>query len=83
MDYLNRILLGDCLDVLKGVPDATVDLILTSPPYADQRKNAYGGIQPDHYVEWFMPRAEEFRRVLKPTGSFILNDLDKTLPGLS
>ena len=50
-----EIFLGDCLDVLKELPDNSVDLIFTSPPYADQRKNTYGGIHPDKYVEWFMP----------------------------
>jgi site-specific DNA-methyltransferase (adenine-specific) len=66
-------LCGDCLDVLKDLPDQSVQLIVTSPPYADQRKKTYGGIHPDKYVEWFMPRAAEFWRVLKPTGTFILN----------
>ena len=41
MDYINQFLHGDCLAVLQHIPDATVDLILTSPPYADQRKNVY------------------------------------------
>jgi site-specific DNA-methyltransferase (adenine-specific) len=73
--------LGDCLDVLKRYPDATFDLIVTSPPYADQRSSTYGGIHPDHYVEWFLPRAEQFLRVLKPTGSFVLNIKEKALNG--
>lgn len=73
MDYINQILQGDCLEVLKKVPDDSVDLIITSPPYADQRKQVYGGIRPSKYVEWFIPRANEFHRVLKPSGSFILN----------
>ncbi len=73
MDYLNRILLGDCEEVLKSLPAGSVDLIFTSPPYADQRQKTYGGISPDEYVEWFMPKAEQFQRVLKPTGTIILN----------
>ena len=81
MDTINQILHGDCLEVLQCVPDASVDLILTSPPYADQRKNVYGGVHPDHYVEWFMPRAEQFHRVLKPTGSFILNIKERVVNG--
>lgn len=64
---------GDCLDVLRTFHDNTFDLIFTSPPYADRRKNTYGGIKPEHYVEWFLPRSAEFLRVLKPTGTFILN----------
>lgn len=81
MDYLNKILLGDCLEILKGFPDNTVDLIVTSPPYADQRKKVYGGINPDEYVDWFIPRAIEFYRVLKPTGSFILNIKERVVNG--
>ncbi len=81
MDYLNKILLGDCGDVLKGLPDNSIDLIFTSPPYADQRKNTYGGISPDKYVAWFMPRAEQFLRVLKPTGTFILNIKERVVDG--
>ena len=42
----------------------TIDLIVTSPPYADQRKSTYGGIKPDAYVDWFMPIADELHRVL-------------------
>ena len=58
---------------LKKLPDNSVDLIITSPPYADRRKNTYGGISEDKYVEWFKPIAIEVKRVLKPTGSFFLN----------
>jgi site-specific DNA-methyltransferase (adenine-specific)/site-specific DNA-methyltransferase (cytosine-N4-specific) len=81
MDFLNKILLGDCGEVLKELPDNSIDLIFTSPPYADQRKNTYGGISPDKYVAWFMPRAEQFRRVLKPTGTFILNIKERVVDG--
>lgn len=72
---------GDCLDVLKNISDNSVDLIFTSPPYADSRKKAYGGIHPDKYVEWFLPRSEQFFRVLKPTGSFVLNIKEKAVNG--
>lgn len=81
MEYLNQVLLGDCGEVLKEMPDNSVDLIFTSPPYADQRKNTYGGISPDKYVEWFLPRAEQFQRVLKPTGTFILNIKERVVDG--
>lgn len=64
---------GDCLKVLKESPSNFFDLIVTSPPYADSRVKTYGGINPDKYVDWFLPRSEQFLRVLKPTGSFILN----------
>jgi site-specific DNA-methyltransferase (adenine-specific)/site-specific DNA-methyltransferase (cytosine-N4-specific) len=75
------ILLGDCKDVLKQIPNNSIDLIFTSPPYADQRKNTYGGIAPDEYVEWFLPIAQELLRVLKPTGTFILNIKEKVVDG--
>jgi len=81
MEYVNKILLGDCEEVLKNFPNGCVDLIFTSPPYADQRKNTYGGIHPDKYVEWFLPKAQEFQRVLKPTGSFILNIKERVVAG--
>jgi site-specific DNA-methyltransferase (adenine-specific) len=72
---------GDCLEVLQRYADASFDLVVTSPPYADQRSSTYGGIHPDRYVEWFLPRAQEFMRVLKPTGSFVLNIKEKALSG--
>lgn len=52
-----KIYLEDCKEILKNLPDNSVDLIFTSPPYADQRKNTYGGIHPNKYVEWFLPIA--------------------------
>jgi site-specific DNA-methyltransferase (adenine-specific) len=72
---------GDCLDVLKDYPDNHFDLIFTSPPYADRRAKTYGGVKPEKYVEWFVPRAAEFLRVLKPTGSFVLNIKEKVEAG--
>ena len=72
---------GDCLNVLTEYSDNTFDLIVTSPPYADRRKNTYGGISPEKYVEWFLPRSKEFLRVLKPTGTFILNIKEKAENG--
>ena len=81
MDYLDNIIHGDCQEVLKDLPDDSVDLIFTSPPYADQRKSTYGGIEPDEYVEWFMPKAAEFLRVLKPTGTFVLNIKERAVNG--
>jgi DNA modification methylase len=72
---------GDCLDVLQGFPDACIDLIFTSPPYADQRARTYGGVKPAEYVDWFMPRAAEFHRVLKADGTFVLNIKEKVVAG--
>ena len=72
---------GDSREQLGYLPDNSVDLIVTSPPYADQRKNTYGGIHPDRYVEWFLPISAELLRVLKPSGTFILNIKEKVLNG--
>ena len=55
------------------LPDNSVQLIVTSPPYADMRKRLYGGIPAEQYVAWFKPIAGELLRVLRPRGSFILN----------
>ena len=79
MEIRTDLYLGDCEEVLKTLPDNSVDLIFTSPPYADQRKKTYGGTHPDEYVAWFLPISEELLRVLKPTGTFILNIKEKVL----
>ena len=81
MEILTNIYLGDSKEKLKLLSDNSVDLIVTSPPYADQRKSTYGGIHPDKYVEWFLPISEQLLRVLKPTGTFILNIKEKVVEG--
>jgi site-specific DNA-methyltransferase (adenine-specific) len=68
---------GDSRDQLKLLSDNSVDIVVTSPPYADQRKNTYGGIRHEEYVQWFLPISEQLLRVLKPTGTFILNIKEK------
>lgn len=77
MSYLDQtkltLLQGDCKDRLKEIPDASVDLIFTSPPYAERRKKAYNSIPKNKYVDWFLPIGKELKRVLKPDGSFMLN----------
>ncbi len=77
----NRLLHGDCLQVLAEMPSSSVDLIVTSPPYADARRGTYGGLHPDDYVSWFLPISEQLRRVLKDEGSFILNIKEKAVDG--
>ena len=74
-------LLGDCREVLKTLPSNSIDLIVTSPPYADQRKSTYGGVHPDEYVQWFLPISAELLRVLKPKGTFILNIKERVVKG--
>lgn len=66
---------------LKKLADNSVDMVFTSPPYANRRKSTYGGISEDKYLEWFRPIAVEIKRVLKPTGSFFLNIKPHTLKG--
>jgi site-specific DNA-methyltransferase (adenine-specific)/site-specific DNA-methyltransferase (cytosine-N4-specific) len=73
--------LGDSEELLKSIEDNSVDLIITSPPYADQRKATYGGISHSKYVEWFLPISKELLRILKPTGTFILNIKEKVVDG--
>ena len=75
------LLLGDCHTKLSQLGADSIDLIITSPPYANQRANTYGGVKPDAYVAWFLPIADELRRVLKPTGTFILNIKEPAVGG--
>jgi len=70
---LDSIVCGNALHVLRALPHEFVDLVITSPPYADKRNHSYGGIHPDKYIQWFLPITWELKRVLKPSGSFILN----------
>ena len=81
MEIKTDIYLGDSKDVLKRLSDNSIDLIVTSPPYADQRNGTYGGIRHDKYVNWFLPISEQLLRVLKPTGTFILNIKEKVVDG--
>ncbi len=81
MEIRTDIYLGDCKEELRLLNDDSIDLIVTSPPYADQRTDTYGGIPHDQYVEWFLPVSQELLRVLKPTGTFILNIKEKVVDG--
>lgn len=63
------------------MPANSVDLIVTSPPYADQRAKTYGGVKTGEYVQWFLPISKELLRVLKPTGTFVLNIKEKVVNG--
>jgi DNA modification methylase len=62
---------GDSLDVLRKLPSASVDLVLTSPPFALRRRKAYGNVEPSEYLEWFWPFAFEIHRLLTDEGSFV------------
>ena len=73
--------LGDCTEQLQHIASDSVDLVVTSPPYTNQRSDTYGGVTPDDYVEWFLPIADELQRVLKPTGTFVLNIKERVVKG--
>jgi DNA modification methylase len=81
MEWRNQLIAGDCREVLAQMPDAGVDLAVTSPPYADQRKQTYGGVPIDKYVEWFLPITQRLHRVLSPRGSFVLNIKERVSEG--
>ncbi len=65
--------LADSLDVLKALPDDSVNLVITSPPYALHFQKEYGNVPKSDYAEWFLPFGAQIFRVLAPDGSFILN----------
>lgn len=73
IDKKKLILHADSLEVMKSIPDNSIDMVFTSPPYAERRKSTYGGIEDEKYVEWFLPFAEQIKRIIRPTGSFFLN----------
>ena len=77
----DQIINADCLDELKKFEDDTIDLIVTSPPYAGKRKDDYDSVSTREYVKWFLPIAAELLRVLKPTGSFVLNIKEPAVKG--
>lgn len=70
---LGNAYLGDSLDLLDKIPDASVDLICTSPPFALLRKKAYGNPDADVYIDWFLQFARKFKRILKPEGSLVID----------
>lgn len=81
MENKYELFLGDCKEELKKLPDNYIDLVVTSPPYSNQRENTYGGVHPNKYVKWFLPISSELLRVLKPTGTFILNIKERVVAG--
>lgn len=72
---------GDCREVLKAYVNQ-VDLIVTSPPYADARKKHYDSVHPDEFTEWFLSFHESFYNALKPNGSLVINIKDKVVDGV-
>jgi len=76
-----QIICGDSRDTLKEFA-GRVDLIVTSPPYADARSNHYDSIHPDKFADWFLTFHKPIFESLKPTGSFVLNIKDKVVNGV-
>lgn len=75
-DFVNKVILGDNIVVMKDIPDEVVDLIYLDPPYGDNNTDKQFGLKWDslqHYLDWMRPRIEDCYRVLKPTGSFFLH----------
>lgn len=70
---LGKAVVGDALDLLSSMPDESIDLAITSPPFALQRQKEYGNLDQNMYVDWLMPFTLELKRVVKGTGSFVLD----------
>jgi len=80
-DFQDQLLPGDATKVLINLPSTTFDLVVTSPPYADNRRKTYQGFPIKKYVSLFLPIADELKRVLKPEGSFVLNIKERAVDG--
>jgi DNA modification methylase len=85
-DIVNKIYCGDCREILKDIPSDSVDLVITSPPYFQQRE--YGGgngvgneKKVEEYIEGIMKTFRECVRVIKKTGSIVFNLGDKYVDG--
>lgn len=70
---LGKAYLGDSRDLLRAVPDESVNLIMTSPPFALRRKKEYGNVAASEYVDWFAAFMNEFWRILTPDGSLVID----------
>lgn len=73
--------LGDSLELMKQIPDNSINLILTSPPFALTRQKEYGNKQEQHYIDWFMQFSKEFYRILAENGSLVIDLGGAYLPG--
>ena len=78
---LDTVLEGDAGEILQEFPDHSIDFVFTSPPYGDNRRSTYKGPKFVEYVDWFLPIAEQIKRVLKPDGSFVLNIKERAADG--
>lgn len=64
---------GDSLELLAELQDGSIDLVMTSPPFALRRQKTYGNVEETEYVDWIKPFGKEIFRVLKDSGSFVLD----------
>lgn len=65
--------LGNAIDVMKQIPDSSVNLVMTSPPFALKRKKEYGNVHAKEYIDWFMPFAEQMKRIIRDDGSIVID----------
>lgn len=72
---------GDALDVMGQLPSSSINLVVTSPPYALHFKKEYGNVSQDQYVSWLLPFAREIHRLLRDDGSLVLNISGSWTPG--
>lgn len=70
---LNIIVNADCLEYMRRIQDESIDVVITSPPYANQRESSYGGVSESEYQKWMISIANQIYRILKQSGSFVLN----------
>lgn len=82
MTDLGAAYLGDSLVLMKSLPDSSIDLILTSPPFALTRQKEYGNKQEEEYINWFLDFSQEFRRILKDDGSLVIDLGGAYIPGI-
>lgn len=78
---LGRIMHGDSLKLLRKMRPTSVDLVMTSPPFGLVRKKEYGNVAATEYLDWFKPFAEQINRVLKDTGSLVIDIGGAWMPG--
>ncbi|MGH9397057.1 MAG: DNA methyltransferase [Terriglobia bacterium] len=76
-----QIVLGDSLEYMADLKPESVDLMVTSPPFGLVRKKDYGNVESHEYVGWFQPFGKEFKRILKPSGSLVIDIGGAWIPG--
>jgi len=76
-----QIVLDDSLVYMASLKGESVDLIVTSPPFGLVRKKDYGNVESHEYVDWFKPFGQELKRILKPSGSLVIDIGGAWIPG--